>query len=67
MSWQTVNQMLGLAMIDEKFAHRLLTDPLHTALEFGFDLTREEQDFLRDVKASDVAELSQILVEAFNR
>ena len=67
MSWQTVNQMLGLAIVDTKFAHRLLANPLYAAVEFGFDLTPEEQEFLREVKAQDIAELSQILIEKFNQ
>ncbi len=66
MSWQTVNHILGLAMVDTKFAHRLLANPLLAALEFGFDLTEEEQRFLHDVEAHDIAELSQILVDKFN-
>lgn len=63
MSWQNINQMLGLAMVDTKFADRLLANPLTAIREFGFDLTDEEENILREVKASDVSELSQILVE----
>ncbi len=63
MSWQTINRILGLAMIDTAFAHRLLARPLSTVREFGFDLTEEEQDVLRRVKAKDISELSQVLVE----
>ncbi|HEU5227956.1 MAG TPA: Os1348 family NHLP clan protein [Ktedonobacteraceae bacterium] len=67
MSWQTVNQMLGLAIVDAKFAQRLLTNPLYAAVEFGFDLTQEEQEFLREVEAQDIVELSQILIEKFDQ
>lgn len=63
MSWQTINQILGLAMVDEKFAGRLLANPLEAVREFGFDLTEEEQATLLKVRAKDVSELSQILVE----
>jgi predicted secreted hydrolase len=65
MSWQTINQILGLAMVDEKFAGRLLANPLEAVREFGFDLTDEEQATLLKVRAKDISELSQILVEKF--
>lgn len=67
MSWQNINQVLGLAMVDEKFARRLLANPLPAIREFGFDLTVEEEKILREVKARDVSELSQILVERLTR
>lgn len=67
MSWQTINQILGLAMVDEKFARRLLANPLPTIREFGFDLTEKEEHILREVKANDVSELSQILVERLSQ
>ncbi len=67
MSWQVLNKILGQAMVDVKFANRLLANPLLTAQEFGFELTEEEQEVLRQVKARDVAELSQILVEEFGK
>ena len=66
MSWQTINQILGLAMVDSKFARRLLANPLAAVHEFGFDLTTEEQRTLAQVKASDISQLSQILVEKFH-
>jgi hypothetical protein len=67
MSWQTINRILGLAVVDAKFAHRLLANPLSAIQEFGFDLTEEEQGVLRQVKASDISELSQILVENLDK
>jgi hypothetical protein len=67
MSWQTINRILGLAMVDAKFAYRLLANPLSAIQEFGFDLTEEEQGVLRQVKASDISELSQILVENLDK
>lgn len=65
MSWQTINKVLGLAMVDAQFARRLLANPLSTIRDFDFDLTEEEQDILSQVNASDLSELSQILVERF--
>ena len=63
MSWQTINKILGMAMVDTRFAHRLLANPLSAIREFGFDLTEREQSILLEVKATDISELSQILVE----
>lgn len=65
MSWQTLNKVVGLAMVDATFARRLLANPLSTIRESGFELTEEEQDVLGQVKADDISELCQILVERF--
>lgn len=65
MSWQTINTVLGLAMVDAQFASRLLANPLVAIQEFGFDLTEEEQNVLCRVKARNISELSQILLEKF--
>jgi len=62
MSWKTINELLGRAMIDAHFARRLLADPLRAAQEDGFDLTPEEQAIFQDIKARDLAELSQMLL-----
>lgn len=66
MSWQTINGMLGLAMIDPKFANRLLANPLLAAEELGFALNKAEREALRTIKARDIAELSQVLLERFD-
>lgn len=63
MSWQNINQILGMAMVDARFSRRLLANPLEAIREFQFDLTEEEERILRDIKVSDISELSQILVE----
>ena len=62
MSWQAINDMLGRAMIDERFARLLLTDPPLAAREGGFNLTPEESEVLQRVKINDIAELSQVLL-----
>lgn len=62
MSWKTLNELLGRAMIDRHFAQRLLANPLQAAQEGGFDLTQQEQALLRTTRASSIAELSQILL-----
>lgn len=63
MSRKTINNLLGQAMIDDRFASKLLADPLQAALQGGFELTVEEQAILHSIKARDIAELSQILLE----
>lgn len=65
MSWQTINTVLGLAMVDAQFASRLLADPLTAIQEFGFDLTEEERDVLCQLKVSNISALSQALLEKF--
>ncbi|MBA2679107.1 MAG: hypothetical protein H0U76_12015 [Ktedonobacteraceae bacterium] len=67
MSWQNIHQILGMAMVDATFSRRLLANPLEAIREFRFDLTEEEEKILREVKASDVSELSQILVERLSQ
>jgi hypothetical protein len=63
MSRKTINNLLGQAIIDDSFARKLLADPLQAALQGGFDLTPEEQEILRRIKAKDIAELSKVLME----
>jgi hypothetical protein len=61
MSWQSINTMLGLALVDPGFASKLLANPLQTALEYNFDLTLEEQAVLRYVRARDITEFSKAI------
>jgi|GraSoiStandDraft_54_1057290.scaffolds.fasta_scaffold473736_2 hypothetical protein len=63
MSRKAINNLLGQAMIDDRFARKLLADPLQAALEGGFDLTVKERAILQSVKARNIAELSQVLLE----
>ncbi|HEU5376983.1 MAG TPA: Os1348 family NHLP clan protein [Ktedonobacteraceae bacterium] len=63
MSWQTIHNMLGLAIIDPKFANRLLANPLLAAEDFGFDLSIAEREALRNVQAGNITELGQILLK----
>ena len=63
MSWQTINHIVGLAMVDTEFASELLAHPLSTIQEFGFDLTEQERAALQNIKASSLVELSQLLTE----
>lgn len=62
MSWQEVNKILSLAILDAQFAERLLTDPIPAIREAGFDLTEEEEQCFREARARDIAELSLIML-----
>lgn len=62
MSWQEVNKVLSLAILDAEFAHRLLTEPIPALHEAGFDLTEEEMRCFREARARDIAELSLIML-----
>lgn len=62
MSWKIVNQILGLAAIDEEFAQELLKNPLTAVQARGFQLTSEEQRVFSEISASNLQELSQHLI-----
>lgn len=62
MSWKTLNKILTQAMIDPQFADKLLANPLEAICESGFEISHEEEQILRDAKAKDISELSQLLL-----
>ena len=62
MSWEIVNQILGLATVDKAFAQMLLEDPLAAAQSRGFHLTDEEQSIFSQASMNDLHELSQYLM-----
>ena len=62
MSWQAINKLLARAMIDPRFADKLLANPLQTLQEAGFELTLEEQHIFCEAHARDLSELSQLLL-----
>lgn len=67
MSWEAINKLLTRALIDAQFAHKLLVDPLQAIDEAGFDLTQQERQIFCTEKASDLAELSQLLLTRLGR
>ncbi len=67
MSWEAINKILTQATIDAQFAQRLLTDPLQTALDAGYELTVEEQTVFSQAQASDISEFSQFLLFRLGR
>lgn len=66
MSWQTIDEMLGLAIIDPVFCEELLHAPLVAAKERGFELTSAEEHLVQTIRAHDLSEFSQRIVEAKN-
>jgi hypothetical protein len=63
MSWQTINKILGLAMIDEAFAEHLLKEPQEALNTYGIKLPPEELTVICSCQAQTILELSQQLVE----
>ena len=62
MSWEVVNQILGLAAIDTTFAQELLKEPLAATLARGFHLSPEEQRVFSEISARNLQELSRYLL-----
>jgi hypothetical protein len=63
MSRQIINQILGEATVDPDFCHQLLTFPLETIAARGWILSKEERNVIETIKACDLAEFCQILLE----
>jgi len=63
MSWQTINRILGLAMIDEVFADRLLKEPREALNAYGIRLPPRELAILCECQAQTIPELGRQLVE----
>ncbi len=62
MSWRVINQILGLASVDQDFCRALLDNPLKASAEKGFELTPEERNVLANIQAQDIYEFSQAVV-----
>ena len=67
MSWQTVNEILGLASIDPAFCQELLQEPLQAIRSRGFNLSKEEKQIFSSIKAKDIQDFSQQLLERFKK
>ncbi|HET8846869.1 MAG TPA: Os1348 family NHLP clan protein [Ktedonobacteraceae bacterium] len=66
MSWQTIDDMLGLAIIDPAFREELLHSPVVAAKDRGFRLTPDEERLVETIRARDLSEFSQYIVDAKN-
>lgn len=62
MSWQVINEILGLAATDEQFAQALLANPVDTVTKHGFHLTPREQEAFRHSATGTLDEFSQNLL-----
>ncbi|HEU5226713.1 MAG TPA: Os1348 family NHLP clan protein [Ktedonobacteraceae bacterium] len=63
MSWEIINQILGLASIDKKFAQELLEEPLAAVQRRGFQLTPEEQQVFGTISAHSLHEFVRRLIQ----
>lgn len=59
MSEKALNQMVGWALVDKDFCHRLLLNP--AGVSTGFDLTPEERRALCDIRANSLEQLAKEL------
>ncbi len=62
MSWQTINELVGLAATNREFAQELVTDPVGTVNRYGYQLTQAEQEVLRLCASQTLDEFSQKLL-----
>jgi len=62
MSWQTINEILGLAATDKQFAQELLVDPVDAVAKRGYHLTAAEQEAFRCSASGAIDTFSQNLL-----
>lgn len=63
MTWQAINKVLGLALIDEIFANSLLKAPCEALRMYNIQIPQEDLEFLCSCKAQTLYELSQQWIE----
>lgn len=63
MSWNSINEMIGLALIDPDFCQELLDNPVAAAQTRGVDLTPKELDVLSKIHVDNIFEFSQIVLD----
>ncbi len=59
MSEQALNQMVGWALVDKDFCHRLLSNPVGASMRF--DLSPDERQALCDIRAKSLEQLAKEL------
>jgi len=67
MVWQTINQILGEALINPDFCRNLLASPVQTIEISGWHLTEEERQVLETIHAQSLAEFSQLLLSRLSQ
>ena len=65
MSWRVLNEVLILASIDPVFLESLRTNAAAAIRKYQFSLTDEELRVLQNAQATDVYELSDIVMRHF--
>ena len=63
MSWETINQILGLATLDDDFCQALLHEPLVAIQKRGFQLSQEEKEVFNHITAGSLPELTQLVFD----
>ena len=63
MSWQTINKVLGLAMIDKVFAERLLREPREALNLYSIQVSPYELEILCKRQFQTLEELCEQLVK----
>jgi len=65
MPWETINQILGLATVEEKFCQDLLKQPVLATQKWGFKLTSEEEKVLNQIAVDTLPAFTQLVFDAF--
>lgn len=63
MSWNSINKLIGLALIDPDFCRELLDNPVAAAKTREIELTSQEQEVLNEIHVNDISEFSRIVLE----
>lgn len=63
MSWKVINEVIGMASIDQEFCQDLLAYPVEAIQGKGFPLTEREKEVLRGIHAVDIYEFSKCVLE----
>ncbi len=65
MSWKNLNEMIGMAAIDQQFCQKLLQSPISAIDEQGYVLTPEEREIVATIRAADIQEFCEQLLALF--
>jgi hypothetical protein len=63
MSWETINQILGLATLDDAFCQALLKHPLIAIQQWGFQLTLAEKEALSQITVDTLPAFTQCVFD----
>jgi hypothetical protein len=63
MSWSTLNEILGLAVVDLTFQKELLEDPLKAVANRQYRLNKKEKKALSLIQANSIYEFTTRLLE----